>query len=128
MDRGAWQAPVHGVARVGHNLATKPSHGAVSDNALFGFLGSWPEVVSSFESLFIKTNPFKSPVFNAYLISQAFPELAIILSSEFQDQYNNIFLRVPAYIRILDWFIIYTKFWASLVTQMAKNPPAKQET
>jgi len=23
MDRGAWQATVHGVARVGHNLATK---------------------------------------------------------------------------------------------------------
>ena len=24
MDRGAWQATVHGVARVRHNLATKP--------------------------------------------------------------------------------------------------------
>ena len=24
MDRGAWWAPVHGVARVGHDLATKP--------------------------------------------------------------------------------------------------------
>ena len=24
MDRGAWQAVVHGVARVGHDLATKP--------------------------------------------------------------------------------------------------------
>ena len=24
MDRGGWQAAVHGVARVGHNLATKP--------------------------------------------------------------------------------------------------------
>ena len=24
MDRGAWQAPVHGVTRVGHDLATKP--------------------------------------------------------------------------------------------------------
>ena len=23
MDRGAWQATVHGVSRVGHNLATK---------------------------------------------------------------------------------------------------------
>ena len=23
MDRGAWRATVHGVARVGHNLATK---------------------------------------------------------------------------------------------------------
>ena len=26
MDRGVWQATVHGVARVGHNLATKPPH------------------------------------------------------------------------------------------------------
>ena len=25
-DRGAWRATVHGVARVGHNLATKPPH------------------------------------------------------------------------------------------------------
>ena len=24
MDRGGWQATVHGVARVGHNLTTKP--------------------------------------------------------------------------------------------------------
>ena len=24
MDGGAWPATVHGVARVGHNLATKP--------------------------------------------------------------------------------------------------------
>ena len=24
MDRGAWQTTVHGVTRVGHNLATKP--------------------------------------------------------------------------------------------------------
>ena len=24
LDRGAWQATVHGVARVGHSLATKP--------------------------------------------------------------------------------------------------------
>ena len=24
MDRGAWQAIVHGITRVGHNLVTKP--------------------------------------------------------------------------------------------------------
>ena len=24
MDRGAWQATIYGVTRVGHNLATKP--------------------------------------------------------------------------------------------------------
>ena len=28
MDRGAWLPRVHGVARVGHNLATKPSQDA----------------------------------------------------------------------------------------------------
>ena len=27
MDRGAWQATLHGVKRVGHDLATKPPHG-----------------------------------------------------------------------------------------------------
>ena len=27
MDRGAWQAPVHGVSRIGHNLVTKPPRG-----------------------------------------------------------------------------------------------------
>ena len=26
MDRGAWQTMVHGVARVGHDVATKPPH------------------------------------------------------------------------------------------------------
>ena len=25
MDRGAWQASIHGITRVGHDLATKPS-------------------------------------------------------------------------------------------------------
>ena len=27
MDRGAWQATVHGAAEVGHDLATKPPPG-----------------------------------------------------------------------------------------------------
>ena len=27
MDRGAWQATVHGDTRVGHDLATKPPYG-----------------------------------------------------------------------------------------------------
>ena len=29
MDRGAWRATVHGAARVGHDLATKPSPAAL---------------------------------------------------------------------------------------------------
>ena len=33
MDRGAWQATVHGVARVGHDLATKPPPPSVSSVA-----------------------------------------------------------------------------------------------
>ena len=31
MDRGAWQATLHGVKRVGHDLATKPPHGEMSN-------------------------------------------------------------------------------------------------
>ena len=30
MDREAWQATAHGVARVGHNLATKPPNHIIS--------------------------------------------------------------------------------------------------
>ena len=29
LDKGAWQATVHGVARVRHNLSTKPNHGDI---------------------------------------------------------------------------------------------------
>ena len=29
LDKGAWQATVHGVSRVRHNLATKPNHGDI---------------------------------------------------------------------------------------------------
>ena len=37
MDRGAWQATVHGIARVGHDLATKPTP------LIFSFfVYSWP--------------------------------------------------------------------------------------
>ena len=34
MDRGAWQVPVHGVARVRHDLATKPPHLDIRKKAL----------------------------------------------------------------------------------------------
>ena len=32
MDRGAWRATVHGVARVGHDLVTKPPHYSLSQD------------------------------------------------------------------------------------------------
>ena len=32
MDRGAWRATVHGVARVRHDLATKPPHKNIHAN------------------------------------------------------------------------------------------------
>ena len=32
MDRGAWQATVHGAARVGHNLVTKPGQRLKMEN------------------------------------------------------------------------------------------------
>ena len=34
MDRGAWWATVHGVARVGHDLAIKPQHRGLSFSIL----------------------------------------------------------------------------------------------
>ena len=42
MDRGAWQATVHGVARVGHNLATKLPRS--QDTAGLGLQGAAAEV------------------------------------------------------------------------------------
>ena len=36
MDRGAWQAPVNGVARVRHNLATTLEPGPMPDLCLSG--------------------------------------------------------------------------------------------
>ena len=35
MDREAWQATVHGVARVGHGLATKPPPGLIEKLAFW---------------------------------------------------------------------------------------------
>jgi len=44
MDRGAWQATVHGITRVGHNLTTKPSItilGTGQDYSGKTICGSW---------------------------------------------------------------------------------------
>ena len=35
MDRGPWQATVHGVTRVGHDLATKPTKVIHTLNKIF---------------------------------------------------------------------------------------------
>ena len=43
MDRGAWRAIVHGVARVGHDLVTKPRHQVFY--ALFEFYVSLSDVL-----------------------------------------------------------------------------------
>ena len=44
MDRGAWQAIVHGVARVGHDLLTKPpppiKHVPTNNSSLMPLLGA----------------------------------------------------------------------------------------
>ena len=37
MSRGAWQAAVHGVARVGHNLPAKPTNQFVDTNYMANF-------------------------------------------------------------------------------------------
>ena len=46
MDRGAWQATVHGIPRVGHNLATKPPWKEDCHTAWMGreFEGEWIHV------------------------------------------------------------------------------------
>ena len=44
IDRGAWQATVHEVTRVGHDLVTKPPHMYTNVNEIlvtFGFLKSF---------------------------------------------------------------------------------------
>ena len=42
MDRGAWRATVHGVARVGHDLATKPPPAGALLQRIFSTQGSNP--------------------------------------------------------------------------------------
>ena len=41
MDRGVWEAPVHGITRVGHNLATKQQKtlGYCLDYVAFNIMG-----------------------------------------------------------------------------------------
>ena len=41
MDRGAWQATVHGVARVGHNLVTQPPPPIIVTSC-FSHQSEWP--------------------------------------------------------------------------------------
>ena len=43
MDRGAWQATVHGVTKVGHDLATKPTNHPIPlfIAALFTIAKTW---------------------------------------------------------------------------------------
>ena len=50
MDRGAWQATIHGVARVGHDLATKPPLRQISLKCVWAFAGSVVETASCFFS------------------------------------------------------------------------------
>ena len=38
MDRGAWQATVHWVTRVGHDLVTKPTYLEYRDNGEFDLI------------------------------------------------------------------------------------------
>ena len=66
MDRGAWRATIHGAARVGHDLATKPpppwnqglerglGQMKLKNTESFAFLFSRSEIISI--SLFIQIN------------------------------------------------------------------------
>ena len=43
MDRGAWQATVHGVPRVGHDLVTKPPPWGKDPELLCSLQATFPE-------------------------------------------------------------------------------------
>ena len=62
MDRGPWQATVHGVARVGHDLATKPPPPCAQDFKRSARAGSsFTVVISSVPGIL-------SPAHQEYLI------------------------------------------------------------
>ena len=50
MDRGAWQATVRGVARVGHDLMTKPPQPQYKLDSAPGILLPLPSLVGSYIS------------------------------------------------------------------------------
>ena len=63
MDKGAWQATVHGVARVKHNLATKPPPSLIPPSYLvklcisvFLTLSWYPHVLELFSSIPVNTS------------------------------------------------------------------------
>ena len=51
MDREAWWVTVHGVARVRHDLVTKPSRGVAGSKTIPGFL---TYLTGQMEDLYIK--------------------------------------------------------------------------
>ena len=67
MDRGAWQDTVHGVTRVGHDLATKPPPRSGQQLAnlqnYFNFLPQWTfhRVVSNWQALSLNFTSSTSP-------------------------------------------------------------------
>ena len=54
MGRGAWQATVHGVARVGHNLATKPPLCTDMNTTIGCSFESFTDTQESYKSLNFK--------------------------------------------------------------------------
>ena len=51
MDRGAWQATVHGVTRVGHDLATKPLPTNSTHSNILAWEIPWTEEPGGLQSL-----------------------------------------------------------------------------
>jgi len=43
MDRGAWQATVHGIAKVGHDLAAKTTT-TIEKNEILPFTATWMDL------------------------------------------------------------------------------------
>ena len=67
MNRGAWWATVHGVARVGHDLATKPPPNLVYDK-LFFYEFVWRHLVPSGSPLRL----ISSIIYTAYIVCDEF--------------------------------------------------------
>ena len=79
MDRGAWQAIVHGVTRVGHNLATKPPTTTVISIALLDGQGLFKTARTEISSS-VTLSAFSQPgYFHFFLLhfSICLPECAL---------------------------------------------------
>ena len=63
LDRGAWQATVHGVARVGHDLVTKPAYYIYILQYIYSMLHISTHSTCTYIPVYIQIFPFVSVMF-----------------------------------------------------------------